>query len=50
MYLCIYHQAYDISDTLVGNEIVDHSDAIEAPPVGAISELKMAHHQMDISC
>ena len=31
----IYRQTCDISRTLVGNKIVDHSDAVGASPVGA---------------
>ena len=31
----IYRQTSDISRTLVGNKIVDHSDAVGASPVGA---------------
>ena len=31
----LYRQASNISHTLVGNEIVDQSDAVEASPVGA---------------
>ena len=30
-----YHQTSNISRTLVGNEIVDHSDVVGAPPIGA---------------
>ena len=30
-----YHQASNISRTLVGNKIVDHSDVVGASPVGA---------------
>ena len=45
MFLCVYRQASNISGILVCNEIVDHSDVIAAPLIGAISELKMAHHQ-----
>ena len=30
-----YHQTSNISRTLVGNEIVDHSDVAGASPVGA---------------
>ena len=30
-----YHQSSNISHTLVGNEIVDHSDVVGASPVGA---------------
>ena len=30
-----YHQVSYISRTLVGNEIVDHSDVVGASPVGA---------------
>ena len=30
-----YHQVYNIRCTLVGNEIVDHSDVVGASPVGA---------------
>ena len=33
--LFVYHQIYDISRTLVGNKIVDHSDVVGASPVGA---------------
>ena len=29
------HQTTNISHTLVGNKIVDHSDVVGAPPVGA---------------
>ena len=31
----IYRQTYNLSRTLVGNNIVDHSDVDEASPVGA---------------
>ena len=31
----MYHQTSNISHTLVGNEIVDHSDVVGASPVGA---------------
>ena len=31
----IYRQTSDISHTLAGNKIVDHSDAVGASPVGA---------------
>ena len=31
----IYHQVSDISRTLVGNNIVDHSGVVGASPVGA---------------
>ena len=31
----IYRQVFNISHTLVGNEIVDHSDVVGASPVGA---------------
>ena len=30
-----YSQTFNISRTLVGNEIVDHSDIVGASPVGA---------------
>ena len=30
-----YRQVSNISRTLVGNKIVDHSDVVGAPPVGA---------------
>ena len=30
-----YHQTSNISRTLVGNKIVDHSNVVEASPVGA---------------
>ena len=30
-----YHQTSDISHTLVGNKLVDHSDIVRASPVGA---------------
>ena len=33
----IYHQVSNIRRTLVGNEIVDHSDVVGASPVGAAS-------------
>ena len=32
---CEYRQVSNISRTLVGNEIVDHSDVVGASPVGA---------------
>ena len=35
MSIVAYCQAYNISHTLVGNKIVDHSDVVEASPVGA---------------
>ena len=31
----IYCQTFNIRCTLVGNKIVDHSDAVEASPIGA---------------
>ena len=31
-----YHHTSNISHTLVGNKIVDHSDLVEASPVGAV--------------
>ena len=31
----IYRQTFNISVTLVGNKIVDHSDEVGASPVGA---------------
>ena len=30
-----YRQVFNISSTLVGNTIVDHSDVVGASPVGA---------------
>ena len=30
-----YHQTSNISRTLVGNKIVDHSDVVGAAPIGA---------------
>ena len=33
--LCVYHQSSNISWTLVGNKIVDHSDVVGALPVDA---------------
>ena len=30
-----YHKTSNISNTLVGNKIVDHSDVVGASPVGA---------------
>ena len=33
--LMIYHKVSNISRTLVGNNIVDHSDVVGASPVGA---------------
>ena len=33
----IYRQVSNIRRTLVGNNIVDHSDVVGAPPVGAAS-------------
>ena len=35
MYLLIYRETSNIRRTLVGNEIVDHSDLVGASPVGA---------------
>ena len=32
----IYHQTSNISGTLVGNKIVDRSDAAETSPVGLV--------------
>ena len=32
---CMYRQVSNISRTLVGNKIVDHSDEVGASPVGA---------------
>ena len=32
---CVYHKISNISRTLVGNKIVDHSDVVGASPVGA---------------
>ena len=34
MILQAYHQTSYISSTLLGNEIVDHSDVVGAVPVG----------------
>ena len=34
-HLLQYRQTSNISYPLMGNEIVDHSDLVEAPPVGA---------------
>ena len=31
----MYRKVSNIRHTLAGNEIVDHSDVVEAPPVGA---------------
>ena len=31
----MYRQVYNIRHTLAGNKIVDHSDVVGAPPVGA---------------
>ena len=31
----IYGETHDISRTLVGNKLVDHSDVVGASPVGA---------------
>ena len=33
-YISKYPQTFNISHTLVGNKIVDHSDVVETPPVG----------------
>ena len=33
----VYRQTFNISQTLVGNKIVDHSDAVGASLVGAAS-------------
>ena len=33
----VYLQTFDISSTLVGNKIVNHSDVVGASPVGAAS-------------
>ena len=33
--LCDYRKVFNISGTLVGNKIVDHSDVVGASPVGA---------------
>ena len=35
IYIDIYHQVSNISGTLVGDNIVDHSDVLGASPVGA---------------
>ena len=35
MSIVAYCQTSNISHTLVGNKIVDHSDVVEASPVGA---------------
>ena len=32
---CVYRKTSNISRTLIGNEIVDNSDVVEALPVGA---------------
>ena len=32
---CNYRKTYDIRRTLVGNNIVDHSDVVGVPPVSA---------------
>ena len=34
-YIVMYRQVSNISRTLVGNKIVDHSDVVGASPVGA---------------
>ena len=39
MYEFIYRQSSNISRTLVGNEIVDHSNVVEISPVGAASNI-----------
>ena len=31
----MYRQNFNVSHTLIGNKIVDHSDAVGAAPVGA---------------
>ena len=36
MFLRIYHKTSNISRTLVGNKIVDHSDVVGASPVGTV--------------
>ena len=36
MYMFMYSQNSNISHTLVGNKIIDHSDAVGASPVGAV--------------
>ena len=33
--ISMYRQVFNIRRTLVDNWIVDHSDVVEAPPVGA---------------
>ena len=35
VYMAIYSKIFNISHTLLGNKIVDHSDVVEALPVGA---------------
>ena len=35
LYYVVHRQTYNISHTLVGNKIVDHSDVVGASPVGA---------------
>ena len=35
LFCCIYRENFNISRTLVGNVIVDHSDVVGASPVGA---------------
>ena len=35
MYIIMYRRISNISRTLVGNQIVDHSDVVGASPVGA---------------
>ena len=35
LYYTTYRQVSNIRRTLVGNQIVDHSDVVGAPPVGA---------------
>ena len=32
-----YHETSNIGRTLIGNKIIDHSDAVQASPVGAAS-------------
>ena len=43
----IYCQTSNISRTLVGNKIVDHSDVVGASPVGAAPTTEQLHSRLN---
>ena len=48
----LYRKIYDMIRTLVGNEIVSHSDVVEASPVGASPTTSsfLTDHLASIDC